>query len=58
MGRRARAFPGEILGDVPSMDLAATKRLVTRKTSAIILNNAMNSMGTSFSRDVLKEVGD
>jgi aspartate/methionine/tyrosine aminotransferase len=44
-------------GDVPSLDLAATKRLVTRKTKAIILNNPMNPMGTSFSRDVLEEVG-
>jgi aspartate/methionine/tyrosine aminotransferase len=50
--------PVRFEGDVPSLDLAATKRLVTRKTKAIILNNPMNPMGTSFSRDVLEEVGD
>jgi len=49
--------PVKFEGDVPSLDLAATKRLVTRKTKAIILNNPMNPMGTSFSRDVLEEVG-
>ncbi len=50
--------PVKFEGDIPSLDLEATERLVTKKTKAIILNNPMNPMGTSFSRDVLEEVGE
>ena len=50
--------PVRFRGDVPSLDLDATERLVTRKTKVMILNNPMNPMGTSFSRDVLTEIGE
>ena len=50
--------PVKFKGDAPSLDLEATERLVSKKTKLLILNNPMNPMGTSFSREVLKEIGE
>ena len=50
--------PVRFRGDIPWLDLDATEHLVTKKTKVIILNNPMNPMGTSFSREVLTEVGE